>query len=57
MEAFAALIVHSPVKARKIAVVREGALTRMQSRRIGQQRSSYEVFEKIEDVNAWLLEE
>ena len=41
MEAFARLLADSPLKARKIATVRRGALTKMQSRRIGNVRSNY----------------
>lgn len=56
MEAFADLMANSPLKARKIATVREGALTRMQSRRIGAVRSNYEVFGTVEEAEAWLQE-
>jgi hypothetical protein len=56
MEAFAELLARSPLKARKIATVRQGALTRMQSRRIGNVRSNYEVFGTVEEANSWLLE-
>ena len=56
MEAFAELLANSPLKARKIATVREGALTKMQSRRIGNVRSNYEVFDSLEDADSWLRE-
>jgi hypothetical protein len=56
MEAFANLLANSPLKARKIATVRQGALTRMQSRRIANVRSNYEVFGTVEEADAWLME-
>jgi len=56
MEAFRALMIHSPLKARKIATVRDGALTRMQSRRISQVRSNAEVFDTVVEAEAWLME-
>ena len=56
MEAFAALMANSPLKARRIATVRQGALTKMQSRRIGNVRSNYEVFGTEEEADAWLRE-
>ena len=56
MQAFAELLAHSPLKARKIATVRHGALTRMQSRRIGHVRSNYEVFATVEEAESWLRE-
>ncbi|MGI4732341.1 MAG: hypothetical protein ACRYFW_11400 [Janthinobacterium lividum] len=54
MEAFGALIVHSPLKARRIATVRDGVLTRMQTRRMSRMRSGAEVFECLADAEAWL---
>jgi hypothetical protein len=56
MEAFANLMANSPLKARKIATVRHGALTSMQTRRIGNVRSNYEVFGTLEEADAWLME-
>ena len=56
MEAFAKLLGDSPLKARKIATVRHGALTRMQSRRLAHVRSNYEVFGSVEEAEAWLRE-
>lgn len=55
-DALAALMLNSPVKSGKIAVVREGALTRIQTKRIGQRRSNYEVFSSMADAEAWLAE-
>ena len=56
MEAFAELLANSPLRARKIATVRQGALTKMQSRRIGNVRSNYEVFGSLEEADSWLRE-
>ena len=56
MEAFAQLLANSPLKARKIATVRNGALTKMQSRRLVNVRSNYQVFDTVEEAEAWLLE-
>ena len=56
MDAFADLMAKSPLKARKIATVRHGALTKMQSRRIGTVRSNYEVFGTEAEADAWLKE-
>jgi hypothetical protein len=54
MEAFASLVLHSSVKARKMATVREGVLTRMQSRRMAHLHGSAEVFSSLEEAEAWL---
>ena len=56
MEAFGALILHSPLKARKMATVRDGVLTRMQTRRMSKLRSDAEVFESRAEAEAWLAE-
>jgi hypothetical protein len=56
MDAFRDLMVHSPLKARKIATVRTSPLARMQSRRIGTVRGNSEVFDNITDAYLWLAE-
>lgn len=50
------LMLESPLKARRIASVREGALTRMQTRRLAQLRANAAVFETVEAAEAWLAE-
>jgi hypothetical protein len=55
MLAFRDLMTNSPLKAGRIAVVRAGALTGMQSRRFSDIRSSYEVFSNVRDAEAWLF--
>jgi hypothetical protein len=57
MHAFSELMTTSPLKARKIATVRAGALTRMQSRRLIPQRRGFQVFEAVADAEAWLDED
>lgn len=57
MDALGRLMLDSPLKARRIATVRAGVLTRMQSRRISKLRSYAEVFETIADAENWLAEE
>jgi hypothetical protein len=54
MEAFASLVLNSPVKARKMATVRDGVLTRMQSRRMANLHGSADVFANLEEAEAWL---
>ncbi len=53
--AFQNLMLHSPLKARRIATVRAGALSTMQTRRIGTVRESAQVFATVEDAEAWLF--
>ena len=55
MEAFQRLIEHSPVKAKRIAIVRAGALSSMQTRRIAKARGGVEVFDTVEDAENWLF--
>ena len=55
MAAFGRLLQSSPLKAGKIATVRAGALTRMQSKRVMQQRSGTAVFDNVADARSWLL--
>jgi hypothetical protein len=55
MEAFQRLIEHSPVKAKRIAIVRAGALSSMQTRRIAKAREGVEVFDTVEDAENWLF--
>jgi len=54
MEAFGRLLRDSPLKARRIATVRAGVLTRMQSRRVTRQREGTEVFDSLSEAEAWL---
>jgi hypothetical protein len=56
MDALGKLMLHSPLKARRIATVRAGALTRMQSRRLSTLRSNTEVFDTCAAAELWLAE-
>lgn len=56
MEALSGLIVGATVKARRIATVRDGVLTRMQARRMSKLRDDYEVFDDIAEAEAWLFD-
>ena len=53
--AFQHLMLHSPLKAKRIATVRAGALSTLQTRRIAAVRKSARVFETVEDAQAWLF--
>ncbi len=55
MNAFQALITGT-FTARRIAIVRGGALVRMQSRRMTMLRPDCAVFEHVDDANDWLSE-
>jgi len=55
MNAFIELAKHSPIRAIRIATVRAGALTRMQSRRVAGVRSDTAVFEDVRSAEAWLF--
>ena len=55
MNAFQNLLLNTPMKARKVATVRRGALDRMQSRRISEIRATAQVFDNLDDAEAWLL--
>ena len=55
MDAFQRLIEHSPVKAKRIAIVRAGALSSMQTRRIAKAREGVEVFDSVKEAEAWLF--
>ena len=55
MEAFQALLGSSLLKARRIATVRDGVLTRMQTRRISKTRSNAEVFDTLAAAETWLF--
>lgn len=57
MGAFGRLLLETPLKARKIATVRAGALTRMQSRRLSTLRDNSLVFENLAEAEAWLSEQ
>ncbi|MEG3178713.1 hypothetical protein U1872_20975 [Sphingomonas sp. RB3P16] len=54
MEAFTSLVLRSPVKARKMATVRDGALARMQARRMSRLHGGAETFATLEEAEAWL---
>jgi len=54
ISAFQSLMLDLPLKARRIATVREGSLNRMQSRRICKVRSAAEVFDNLKEAEAWL---
>ena len=53
--AFQHLMLHSPLKAKRIATVRAGALTTLQTRRIASVRQSAQVFETVAEAQAWLF--
>lgn len=53
--AFQRLMLHSALKAKRIATVRAGALSTLQTRRIAAVRQSAQVFETVEDAQAWLF--
>ena len=53
--AFQNLMLHSAVKAKRIATVRSGALTTLQTRRIASVSQSAQVFETSEEAQAWLF--
>lgn len=54
MTAFHALLLNTPMKARKVATVRRGTLDRMQSRRISEARATARVFDNLAEAEAWL---
>lgn len=56
MKTFFDLMQNSPLKARRIASVRKGALNRLQSRRLRDVRSNVEVFDDTASAEAWLFE-
>ena len=55
--AFQNLMLNSPLKAKRIATVRAGALSRLQTRRINSVRDAAQVFETVEDAEAWLFDD
>lgn len=55
VDAFQKLMLNSPLKARRIATVRTGALPTLQTRRIATVRDSARVFETVEDAESWLF--
>jgi hypothetical protein len=55
MEAFRDLLLHSTVKPKRIATVRDGVLTRMQTTRISKARDDTEVFDDLASAEAWLF--
>jgi hypothetical protein len=56
MDAFVRLMADSPLKARRIATVRAGVLTRMQSKRVSRLRTGTAVFDTVAEAEAWLAE-
>ncbi len=54
--AFQNLMLNSPLKAKRIATVRAGALTTLQTRRIASVRDAAQVFETVEEAEAWLFD-
>lgn len=55
MAAFQDLLLHTTVRARRIATVRDGVLTRMQSRRLAKLRPDHEVFNTRDEAERWLF--
>lgn len=55
--AFQNLLLNSPLKAKRIATVRAGALSTLQTRRIVAVRDSARVFETVGDAEAWLFDD
>jgi hypothetical protein len=55
MFAFRELVTNSELKAKRIAIVRTGALAGIQSRRLADARSDYEVFTNTGDAEEWLF--
>lgn len=55
--AFQHLITDSKFKAKRIAVAREGSLTRIQTNRIVKIRDNAAVFESVADAERWLFED
>lgn len=54
-DAFQRLMLHSPLKAARIATVRTGALSTMQTRRISAVRDAAMIFETAREAEAWLV--
>ena len=54
--AFQNLMLNSPLKAKRIATVRAGALTTLQTRRIAAVRDAAQVFETVAEAEAWLFD-
>jgi hypothetical protein len=55
VDAFQHIMLNSPLKAKRIATVREGALTTLQTRRIAAVSQTARVFETLEDAQSWLF--
>lgn len=55
VSAFMDIIVSSPLKARRIAVVRESSLSRMQTNRILMVRDNSAIFADLADAENWLF--
>lgn len=53
--AFKGIVTGSRFKARRIAVVRHDTITRMQTRRILEERADAAVFETMDEAQDWLL--
>ncbi len=54
MAAFQAMVVNAPRKARRLAIVRQGALARLQTQRIARRRENARVFGTLDDAERWL---
>lgn len=54
VDRFQELITRPALRARRIAIVREGMLGRMQARRLMEHRSGTGVFESLDDAYHWL---
>ena len=57
MEVFQRIILNAPMKAKRIAIVRYGALPAMQTRRVSKLREGIQVFDAVEAAEAWLFDE
>ena len=55
-DALAKLMLDSPIKARKIAIIRDTALTRIQTRRVLQVRGNTGMFHTVAEAEEWLAE-
>ena len=55
--AFQNLLLNSPLRAKRIATVRAGALSTLQTRRIVAVRDDAQVFGTVEEAEAWLFDD
>lgn len=54
MQAFEHLIQASPLRARRVAIVRDGLASRMQARRLAKLRDGFQVFDDVSCATAWI---